>query len=465
MAFNSVVFIFVFAPLVCIPNFFLSPAWSNRLILIASLFFYGWGEPRFLFAIFASATFDYFLGAVIARNHGQAAARLALAVGVCANLGLLVYCKYAAFFLESLGQVFGNLGIPIPEVLLPLGLSFVVFEKITYLVDVYRKTTPPAQRYSDYLFFVFFFPKMLAGPIIKYHEINAQIQERRVALDDVIYGVSRFIVGLSKKVLVADSLAKTVEAVFSAPADQIGFGDAWLAALCFSVQIYFDFSGYSDMAIGLARILGFRLRENFNQPYLSVGFTEFWQRWHISLSTWIRDYLYIPLGGNRCGAFRVFVNLWICFLASGIWHGANWTFIVWGAYHGLFVWLDRVVLKDRIWRAMPRFLGVAVTFFLVTIGWVFFRARTLSNAASIVAALFKPTSTSSFQYLGPSNDVYIFLVLGLVCSFIPLLVVVGMTDRIRGFEVVKRVLILLLTIWSFGQVCVSTFTPFLYFRF
>jgi alginate O-acetyltransferase complex protein AlgI len=278
MAFNSIIFIFIFAPVVLVTNFFLPTKVANLFILASSVLFYGWGEPRFLFVVFISAVFDYGLGLAIARQDQNATARFALAAGVCANIGLLVYCKYLAFFLGTLGTLIGGLGFPLPEILLPLGLSFIVFEKITYLVDIYRKVTPPARHFTDYLFFVFFFPKMLAGPIIKYHEISAQIERRSLSSDDAVIGASRFIMGLAKKVLVADSMAQTVEGVFSAPAGQIGFADAWVAALCFAMQIYFDFSGYSDMAIGLARILGFRLRENFNQPYLAIGFTDFWHR-------------------------------------------------------------------------------------------------------------------------------------------------------------------------------------------
>ena len=463
MAFNSVVFIFLFAPFVLIGNFLIRRNASNLFILGASIFFYGWGEPRFLFVVLASGILDYYISLIIARGAGGVE-RPALAIGVIANIGLLLYCKYSAFFLDTLGAVIGGFGFPLPEVFLPLGLSFIVFEKITYLVDVYRNITLPARSLTDYLFFVFFFPKMLAGPIIKYHEISAQIERRSIAVDDIAYGASRFVLGLAKKVLVADSMAGVVERVFSATPDLIGFGDAWFAALCFAVQIYFDFSGYSDMAIGLARILGFRLRENFNQPYLAVGFTDFWQRWHISLSTWIRDYLYIPLGGNRRTAPRVFANLWICFLASGLWHGANWTFIFWGAYHGFFVWADRIVL-NRFWQMVPRLVGVSVTFFLVIIGWVFFRARTLSDGLEIVRVMFSPYRTSSLMDLWPTNDVYLFLTLGLVASFLPLPIVRSWMNRIPGESGGQQILIVVLACWSFGHVFATTFTPFLYFRF
>ena len=268
-------------------------------------------------------------------------------------------------------------GIPVLQVLLPLAISFFVFEKITYIVDVYRDICRPAVRLRDYLLFVFLFPKLLAGPILKFHEIQSQIARHSLGLDGLGEGLERFLTGLAKKVLIADTLAAPVEAVFAADPTQIGFGTAWFGALCFTVQIYFDFSGYSDMAIGLARMLGLRLPENFNQPYLATGFADFWRRWHISLSSWIREYLYVPLGGSRVSALRVYVNLWVCFLVSGLWHGANWTFLAWGAFHGLFVCADHAGLR-RVWPRIPWAAGVAATFPLVVIGWVLFRAPSIS---------------------------------------------------------------------------------------
>ena len=464
MAFNSTVFIFLFAPAVLLTNLLIPKNFSNIFILAASIFFYGWGEPRFLMVVLASAILDFGLGILIARYARGSAAKAALTLGVLANIGLLVYCKYYGFFLDTLGKLVGDLGIPLPEILLPLGISFIVFEKITYLVDIYRNATPPARTIFDYLFFVFFFPKMLAGPIIKYNEISTQIVSRTITTDDLVAGVSRFILGLSKKVLIADSMAYVVESVFAAPSAQIGFADAWLAALCFTVQIYFDFSGYSDMAIGLARMMGFRLPENFNQPYLAVGFTDFWRRWHISLSSWIRDYLYIPLGGNRGSASRVFINLWICFLASGLWHGANWTFVVWGAYHGFFVWSDRAYLH-RLWAILPRPVGILVTFFLVVIGWVFFRAATIGQAAEIIRIMFDPSRPSSLRYLGPSSDVYLLLVIGMVASFVPLSYVSRVLSPAPAMTIARQISVLALAAWSFGHVFATSFTPFLYFRF
>ena len=241
----------------------------------------------------------------------------------------------------------------------------------------------------DYLLYVFLFPKLLAGPIVKYHDIAGQLGARPRRLDDWAEGVTRFAIGMAKKVLLADTAAELADAAFAADGGPVGFRLAWLGALAFSLQIYFDFSGYSDMAIGLARIMGFRLMENFDRPYLSVGFGEFWRRWHISLSTWIRDYLYVPLGGNRVSSLRLYLNLWICFLASGLWHGAAWTFVVWGTYQGFFLTLERLGL-GRVLARLPRSLGVLLTFLAVTVGWVLFRSPDLASAAGYLAAMVRP---------------------------------------------------------------------------
>lgn len=466
MAFNSVVFVFLFAPIVILLVQFVPARAANAILLAASIVFYAWGEPKFVFAVLASGLADYVLAAAIAITKQSTRRRLWLALGVSLNIGMLVYCKYAAFFLDTLGQTLGGLRIPHPEIFLPLGISFIVFEKITYLVDVYRGTTPPARNVFDYLFFVFFFPKMLAGPIIKYHEISDQIRSRRIALDDIELGASRFVLGLAKKVLVADVLAGIVDQVFTADTAQIGFTDAWLAAVCFTVQIYFDFSGYSDMAIGLARMFGFRLRENFNQPYLAVGFTEFWQRWHISLSTWIRDYLYIPLGGNRRAPGRVYANLWICFLASGLWHGASWTFIAWGAYHGFFVSADRLLL-DRVWPRIPRAAGVVVTFLLVVFGWILFRASTFGQAAHMLGAMVDPGRSSQLFNLWVTDDIYLCLAVGFAVSFVSLSWVERMAERLPDLltAALRQAGVLAMSLWAFGQLFTVSFKPFLYFRF
>ena len=465
MPFTSPVFLFLFLPAVITVNAALPAAWRNVFLVAASLFFYAWGEPVFVAVALASSLADLVFAALIARAAAPRLKRLWLTLGVAANLGLLVYCKYTGFLLDNLQALLVAISVPRPDIVLPLGISFIVFEKITYLVDVYRDESAPARTIRDYLLFVFLFPKLLAGPILKFHGMRGQIERHTLTLDDVEAGAFRFLQGLAKKVLIADQVAVLADRIFALPAGELGFASAWLGALAFTVQIYFDFSGYSDMAIGLARALGFRLKENFNQPYLAVGFTDFWRRWHISLSTFIRDYLYVPLGGNRVSPARVFINLWICFLASGLWHGASWTFVVWGAYHGLFVSADHLGLK-RLWPRLPRALGIAVTFMLVVIGWVLFRSPSFSEAVVFLTAMARPWAGPDFA-LAIEPDVLLALAAGLALSFLPLAPVkrLGHSLLAGGLPIAQQASVLCLALWAFGRVFTETFKPFIYFRF
>ena len=315
------------------------------MLLFGSSIFYGWSEPIFLWVVLVSALMDWLLGKYIfTLPHGRGRRKLLVAIGVVSNLGLLVYAKYTAFGIQNLNVLLPHLGIgrlTVPSIALPLGVSFIVFEKITYLVDLYRGVARPAVSLLDYLNYVLLFPKLLAGPIVKYHDIAAQLSRPSHRYEDVREGLIRLLYGLGKKVLIADSLAPVADEAFKLPAGSLDAGTAWLGLACFTLQIFFDFSGYSDMAIGMSRILGFKLLENFRDPYLATSFTDFWRRWHISLSSWIKEYLYIPLGGSRVSTARSYVNLCICFLLSGLWHGASWNFVTWGCFHGLVLVVDR----------------------------------------------------------------------------------------------------------------------------
>src|SRR5271166_2276274 len=374
MLFYEPLFLFVFLPTVYLLYLLVERRYWLRggVILLASIAFYEWSDPLFPLIVLASSAIDWGIGGRLARvPEGSRQARLLLALGVILNLALLVHFKYTHFLLDNLNVAFDGFGvaqIANPTIALPVGVSFVVFEKITYLVDIHRRISQPARNLFRYLIYVFFFPKLLAGPIIKYHEIEAQlIRLPNANFDDFSAGLLRFMLGVVKKTLIADTLARGADVIFASAPDGIGFTQAWLGVIFFTFQIYFDFSGYSDMAIGLARMFGFRLFENFNMPYISCSMTEFWRRWRISLSTWIREYLYIPLGGNRAGPGRRYLNLWLCFLASGLWHGAAWTYVVWGAYNGLFLVLDKLFLL-RVLDRMPRLLANAITFMIVVVG-------------------------------------------------------------------------------------------------
>jgi alginate O-acetyltransferase complex protein AlgI len=464
MAFNSPFFLFVFLPFALVVILLTPKRFGTAALLVVSLAFYSWGEPKFIFVAIASALFDWLMGNLVARAPGAWVRKAALAAGIIANLALLFSYKYTAFFLQSVQDVFGGGGVPIARVALPLGISFIVFEKITYLVDISRGVSKPARTMLHYLAYVFLFPKLIAGPIVKYHDIEHQLFARNPKASDIETGATRFLIGMAKKTLIADTVAIYADKVFAAPPQSLSCAQAWLGALCFAVQIFFDFSGYSDMAIGLCRIFGLRLIENFNQPYLAAGFSDFWKRWHISLSTWIRDYLYIPLGGNRVSPLRLYLNLWICFLASGLWHGAAWTFVVWGAYHGAWVSLDHLFL-GRIWPRLPRAAGVAITFFLIVIGWAFFRQTSIGAAGQMIAAMFDPARTSGAA-IPFTPDVATFLTIGLVLSFIPREAAAGIPLDVRHrIAPPARAALLLVSLWSFGHLLSADFSPFLYFRF
>jgi alginate O-acetyltransferase complex protein AlgI len=464
--FYEPLFLFVFFPLVFTVYALLRQFAYGALswIALASCAFYLWSEPVFFWIALASSALDYLLGKRISRDSGGPW----LAVGIVSNIGLLCIFKYSAFAVTEIANpVLGWTGagsLPIPALALPIGISFIVFEKITYLVDIRRGVSAPAESFWRYLFFVFFFPKLLAGPIIKYHEIQPQLVSRApVTTEMVALGIERFATGVVKKVLLADPAAGIADQVFALPASQLGQIDAWIGALFFTAQIYFDFSAYSDMAIGLALMFGFRLRENFNFPYAAIGITEFWRRWHISLSTWIRDYLYIPLGGSHGPAWRTYFNLFICFMASGIWHGAGWTFLAWGAFHGFFLVVERA-FAGRWLRAMPEVLATLLTFFVVVHGWVLFRATDFAHAGTMLTAMYSMDGIRTI-YLPPQIGGLVIASLIAATSarwWWPLLS--RLWDRALP-QLAGQGLLVLLFAFSLGRVLAVPYQPFLYFRF
>jgi alginate O-acetyltransferase complex protein AlgI len=461
--FSTPFFIFGFLP-VFFALCWLLPA-RRALLLAGSLVFYGWGEPLFVGVVIASAVFDWLVGERIARRGSDAKALVTL--GVVANLALLVYAKYTVFAVENVNALFGATGwasaLPVPQIALPLGVSFIVFEKITYLVDLYRKLAPPAKSLLDYLNYVFLFPKLLAGPIVKYHDIADQLSQPTRRSDDFLEGGIRFLQGLGKKVLIADMLAPIADEAFRLPATALGPADAWLGLICFTLQIYFDFSGYSDMAIGMARMLGFRLRENFNNPYLATSITDFWRRWHISLSSWIKDYLYIPLGGNRVSTLRTYVNLCVCFLLCGLWHGASWNFVIWGAIHGLALVIDRAFWL-RIAAHLPKPVNIALTFVGVALAWVFFRCETFTHSLVFFRALGGAAANEANELFLRSDTVAV-LAAGALLILAPLLPEAPGGERRIASRLPALAGGIALLLLCAGRMAVSLFQPFLYFRF
>jgi alginate O-acetyltransferase complex protein AlgI len=439
-------------------------------LILASLAFYTWGEPLFVPVVLVSALIDYGLSQRIAAAKCEPARRAFLIAGIALNIGILIFYKYAAFIAMNLNlalKPFSGAELPILHIALPIGVSFIVFEKISYLVDCYRGLCKPARTLADYSLFVFLFPKLLAGPILKYHEMERQIADPLpVQGADFEEGFLRTARGMAKKILIADPLGVYADRVFGTDAAALSSGSASLGLVCFTLQIYFDFSAYSDMAIGIARMLGFRLKENFNMPYIARSLTEFWRRWHMSLTSWIREYLYVPLGGNRGGEIRTYLNLWICFLLSGVWHGANWNFVLWGAYNGLFLTLERMFLGRALDRA-GALVSTAFTLMVVMLGWAIFRTTSMEHLTGFVAALIGRAPAAA--PLVVPVDVPITATLAVILCLLPATPL--WVRLMRSYEtnpLVRRLAaIALVLLWAIacGRALAVPFKPFIYFRF
>ena len=457
-----------------------SPA-TNRFVniwlLLASIFFYVWGAPKssYLLVFGAGVILDFYIALAIARYQrlvaGTGLARTLLCAAIGINLLLLVYYKYANFFVDELSKTVGGPQWAWQAVILPIGISFIVFHKISYLVDVYRRKVEPRRNISEFVLYLLFFPQLIAGPIVRYHTIAAQITERTHSLDLMFLGLWRFAVGLAKKVLIANQLGLMVDTIFAQPVTALDPTLAWLGVILYTLQIYFDFSGYTDMAIGIGMMFGFRLPENFNRPYTSKSITEFWRRWHISLSLYFRDYVYIPLGGNHLSLGRTLLNLWLVFLLCGLWHGAKWTFVFWGAYFGLWLTLERLFLLRTLERT-PAFVATAYAFFVVVIGWVFFRSPDLAYAFDFLAKMFNfQTATTGVTPYDLTVDyglypkVILCAVIGLVVSFFPDSILKKWHVPQRWQPLLKGLGALVLLGYSVMNLATGTFNPFLYFQF
>lgn len=388
MVFASPIFLFFFLPLTLAAYFSVPRAARNAVLLVASLVFYAWGEVPYVALVLGSVAFNHALGAAIGRAPAGIARKRRLAVAIAGNLALLAVFKYTNFAVANLNVLAPILAVTplaVAAIPLPLGISFFTFHAISYVVDVYKGNAHAERNLPRFALYILLFPQLIAGPIIRWRDIAAQLPARDTRYADFAYGVRRFVLGLGKKVLIANTLGHTADQIFALPTTELTTPLAWLGLVCYTLQIYFDFSGYSDMAIGLMRMFGFRILENFNYPYISRSIREFWRRWHISLSNWFRDYLYIPLGGNRRGERRAYANLVIVFLLCGLWHGASWPFVLWGVWHGAFLVVERAGL-DRI---LGRGGRAAHVYALAAImgGWVLFRCETLAQALDWYAAL------------------------------------------------------------------------------
>ena len=474
MVFSSILFILFFLPAFILTYYLVPKKLKNIVILVFSIVFYSWGGPRFIFVILGTTFLDFHLVRWMSQTKAQRHRRLMLALSVFINLGLLCYFKYSNFFVENVNAVLSLMGVQHlhwTKLVLPIGISFYTFETITYVVDVYRKVHKPLDNFWSYQLYIIFFPKLIAGPIIRYHDLADQIEDRSKdeTVDNVLIGFYRFAIGLAKKVLIANQMGLYADMVFDMNYADLGTSTAWMGILAYTFQIYFDFSGYSDMAIGIARMVGFKFPENFNNPYISQSITEFWRRWHISLGAWMRNYLYIPLGGNRVASkSRLYLNLWLVFLASGLWHGASWSFVLWGAYHGLFLVLERGFLL-KVYEKIGKIPSMFLTFFFVVIGWVFFRIENISEAFVFLKKLFAFEAGNSNIF---DSEFYSYLMLAIVFSFITCFKIgknwqdaIYFNNYTSKKHVTVFILTLILLMLSISSITAFGFNPFIYFRF
>ncbi|MEX2216338.1 MAG: MBOAT family protein [Phycisphaeraceae bacterium] len=504
MLFSEPAFLFVFLPLLF--GLYFVPglrSLRNPLLLLFSLFFYAWGEKYFVLMMLVSIAFNYAMGLWVDRGlrqadaKGGAPSRWPIVLTIVGNLGLLGVYKYADLFAGTVNALLGPLGLHLdpPGIQLPIGISFFTFQAMSYVIDVYRRQAEVQRNPLNIALYISLFPQLIAGPIVRYKDVAEQIISRVVTSAQFAYGIRRFIIGLGKKMIIANTCALVADEIFGAggaagnaampgvPLDHLTPSLAWLAVLCYTLQIYFDFSAYSDMAIGLGHMFGFKFLENFNYPYISQSITEFWRRWHMSLSTWFRDYLYIPLGGNRGSPARVYRNLLIVFLLCGLWHGASWTFVLWGLYHGLFLVVERLGFGSALTRS-PRPLRHLYTLLVAMVGWVFFRAETLPQAFAVLQAMigFGGTAATAGVWYRPEMylDVTVTLViLAGVIGATPIWPAIGKgyeraiakaaAARVGWMECsalsLRMVVLGVVFVVAALLVAAGSYSPFIYFRF
>jgi alginate O-acetyltransferase complex protein AlgI len=470
MMFSSAAFIFGFLPLFFAIYFATPSRLRNRVILLASLLFYYIDGGILTIILCVSIIINYLTALFFCKSAGFVR-KCALIIGIAANLLPLLYYKYGTFFVQSANDVVSvftnNVLFGVGEILLPAGISFYTFHAISYLADVYNHKVKPESSLIDFGMYMANFPQLIAGPIVRYSEVVDVIRDRKVRIGQIYSGAFTFVIGLSKKIILADSVGNVADSVFALPQGELSTCFAWLGVFAYSLQIYFDFSGYSDMAIGLGRVMGFEFPQNFNQPYRSQNITEFWRRWHMTLSRWFKDYVYIPLGGNRAGKYRTFINLFVVFFLCGLWHGGAYNFIIWGSYHGTLLIIERELLT-RHGFATRGWVGQALTFLLVMIGWVFFRVPSVSVAVDYLAVMADITSNPVMAQIIPimiGPDKVVFLLIATVCSIFPV-------ERLRfitssGYLLIGLQGVAVITLMGFSCMLIASngFNPFIYFRF
>lgn len=467
MVFSSLTFLFVFLPIILVV-YYLSPRRiRNTILFIGSLIFYAWGEPVYITIMLFSTVFDYINGLLIKKykeTKQLKLTRVVLISSIIVNLGILCFFKYSNFFLDNIRNIF-NIDIQLLNIALPIGISFYTFQTMSYTIDVYLGKVETQKNIIDFGTYVTFFPQLVAGPIIKYRDINTQLKNRKETIDDFSYGINRLSKGLFKKVILANNIGILWNQIIEQPINEIPILTAWFGAIFFGFQIYFDFSGYSDMAIGLGRMFGFHFPENFEHPYMSKSITEFWRRWHISLGTWFKEYVYIPLGGSKKGKKRLVINLLIVWMLTGLWHGASWNFVLWGLYFGILLIVEKLILAKYL-EKLPSIFQHIYTMFFVIISWVIFAFDDLTNAFEYLKTMFGINNTvllnSELLYLLQTHWILI-----IVCIFASTTVIqkINIIRNKKNYLIIKNIACIVMFFISICFLIGSTYNPFLYFRF
>ncbi len=468
MVFSSLTFLYLFLPVVLLFYFLVPKQARNFVLFVSGFVFYAWGEPVYIFLMTFTVLVDYTCGRVMTRFSSNQKARLAvLLVSIVINLSILAVFKYNSFVVQNLNDLFG-LTITDPKIALPIGISFYTFQSMSYTIDLYRKSVPEQKSFVDYAAYVSMFPQLVAGPIVRYGDVQRELQKRTVSVLNIGEGAGLFIQGLAKKVLIANNVGSLWTRVKEIPASELSVTTAWFGILAFTMQIYFDFSGYSDMAIGMGRMLGFRFPKNFDFPYVSKSVTEFWRRWHMTLGTWFREYVYIPLGGNRKGALRMVFNLLVVWMLTGLWHGASWNFVLWGLYYGILLMIEKLFLS-KVLNKIPFSITRVYTFILVVLGWVLFEFTDISQAYAYYGAMFgtqgRAVADGTFIYLVSSYGLVFVISLILSTDWLHRLSK-GIYRRRPGIaKTIAIVLQVIMLLLCTAYLVDATYNPFLYFRF
>ena len=476
MVFSNLVFLFIFLPIV-LAIYYISPRkLKNIILLIASLIFYAWGEPVYVFLMLISIAINYVFGLLVANKEKNGKRKkVILVISIIANLLILGYFKYANFFIDLINNVFSTT-IGFQDLPLPIGISFFTFQAMSYVIDVYRDDAKVQRNIFDLALYIALFPQLVAGPIVRYTTIAEELKNRVHNMDLFVKGVQQFILGLSKKVIIANPMGEIADTIFATPTSEMSVTTIWLGIIAYSIQIYFDFSGYSDMAIGLGKMFGFKFLINFNYPYISRSVSEFWRRWHISLSSWFRDYIYIPLGGNRGGTFKTYRNILIVWTVTGFWHGASWTFMAWGFYYGVLIAVERAGMLKWI-NKLPRPLQHVYVIMIVMVGWIFFRADNFTYSFDYIQGMFGIGAATLFDNTASliiNDNGYLFI----LAFIFAMPVYPWVMDKLNALQVkvnssifttmrnmVEPIVFMLLLLVITVYLVNSTYNPFIYFRF